>query len=149
MSKGEDDDGNPIACPTCRQWPCGCTMTTAPKLEPTDIVERLRDALDGLPERGWIETFIQIEDWREAVEALERSPAPTAGLREDSPRAMTTAKKIDGLWNWSGPRACFHDERGVPMIRLEDAAEVASALLTLSKERGGVASPHQTIARDE
>lgn len=69
----------------------------------------------------------------EQAGASEALPEPRRGDTHSD--ALEAARRIDELWNWTGPRACFHDEHGVPMIRLEQAALIARALLALAGEK--------------
>jgi hypothetical protein len=105
--------------------------------------------------------------------------APSAGLREDNvltPRAdghvtdngrdaaLDEAAKIADVeasrWMAKGPEFTVSERSqragtalviswAIRALKAPSKDRGDSALLTLSKERGGVASPHQTIARDE
>jgi len=102
-------------------------MTTAPKLEPWPYPGFTLDQID---EAVLSNDNISVALSEAILEATKRArAAPSAGLRE----ALDVARIVDRR----------------PGLFDDDMVKVSRALLTLSKERGGVASPHQTIARDE
>lgn len=116
-------------------------MTTAPKLEPC-LLEAVGKTLGWRPNRNipntWIDpSFPGLRSDADAAREIERlRAAPSAGLRE-------ALEKIQ--------QECSPDF--LPFANPENGRraiyEIATAALTLSKERGEVALPHQTNARDE
>ena len=119
-------------------------MTTAPKLEPWPYPGFTLDQID---EAVLSNDNISVALSEAILEATKRArAAPSAGLREALPFDETDLSQLRQV------REELRNRWRASAFRLLDAtiSDIENrAALTLSKERWGVASPHQTIARDE
>ncbi|TAJ89685.1 hypothetical protein [Reyranella sp.] len=162
-------------------------MTTAPKLEPTDLVDELKAlsrAYVSLLELGRNRILdlggtcdpVDVMEKgdpalvraRAAVANAESRAAPSAGLREALTElaSVKPALKAEQRKHAKARRRIHQLERAIAWALGESPPGIPEFMwpegdrrpywwrtqlraLTLSKERGGVASHHQTIARDE